>query len=742
MVEEFAAQATLSIVIPAYRSQTLDVVLESVRELQAEVVVVDSSPSEPPELSVEADVCRLPHRTPPGEARNIGAKRTRTDFILFLDSDVKLTETCRTFIRNQLANPEHDVVCGVYRTDPQVNGPIAALQNSVLKYRLLRNAHNRDAFGSASHMLIRRETFEQVGGFSPALMLYEDDEFSARSTRLGFPVTVDGGFEAVHLKRFSVWSLIKDYWVKAFSGFLARRRYASVFKGLDMNLGSAIGLTWIAGCLLPVGCVAAIAWPGASTYGFLVVVALFMAPALLWTSVLRDSPAQSKLLSLVLWPAIAWSVASATSAAVLVWLWRALTKSMRGLADWICIGYRVISRSGMPVQIVHYVTARCNLRCEHCFYKETLDAPNPGEMSLETMNRTMEEIGPTLWHALAGGEPFLRSDLDEVIALVQKHCRPKVLSFPTNGWYVDRTFEITLRTLQRIERGNLVIAFSLDGPEDLHDEIRGSGSYARVIQTMERLRPLKALYPNLHLNVVTTVMPQNAEVAPDFIEQIVKEFRPNAISINLFRYHSESHPPIPLEVIEGYEKATEVYRSHMEMGNLDFYGFLGRRALSIKEFLQKELITRVAREDEFVTPCTAGTLSYVINEDGTVAACEILDPERNLGAIEGTQRSGKPLMPLADKGIPVVLGPVGGGSASSDASLSTFRELVQSDKAAALRTWIRDTECRCTWECAMSTNTFFSWPFAGNLYRRLAKSLVVKPDLPVLAETGTAKLEN
>ena len=110
MVEEFAAQATLSIVIPAYRSQTLDVVLESVRELQAEVVVVDSSPSELPELSEKADVCRLPQRTPPGEARNIGAKRTRTDFILFLDSDVKLTETSRAFIRNQLANPEHDVV--------------------------------------------------------------------------------------------------------------------------------------------------------------------------------------------------------------------------------------------------------------------------------------------------------------------------------------------------------------------------------------------------------------------------------------------------------------------------------------------------------------------------------------------------------------------------------------------------------------------------------------------------------
>ena len=90
----------------------------------------------------------------------------------------------------------------------------------------------------------------------------------------------------------------------------------------------------------------------------------------------------------------------------------------------------------MPVQIVHYVTARCNLRCEHCFYKETLDAPNPGEMSLETLEKTMSEIGPVLWYSLAGGEPFLRNDLTDIIGLVQKRCRPKVFSFPTNGWFV------------------------------------------------------------------------------------------------------------------------------------------------------------------------------------------------------------------------------------------------------------------------------------------------------------------
>ena len=54
----------------------------------------------------------------------------------------------------------------------------------------------------------------------------------------------------------------------------------------------------------------------------------------------------------------------------------------------------------------------------------------------------------------------------------------------------------------------------------------------------------------------------------------------------------------------------------------------------------------------------------------------------------------------------------------------TFAELVRSDEAKRLRAWIRDTECHCTYECAMTTNTLFSWPLAGRLYGGVARSIV------------------
>ena len=101
----------------------------------------------------------------------------------------------------------------------------------------------------------------------------------------------------------------------------------------------------------------------------------------------------------------------------------------------------------MPVSIIHFITARCNLRCEHCFYKETLDAKDPGEQSLQQLQKTTQEIGSVLWYALGGGEPFIRSDLPDIHRVIMQNCQPMMVSIPTNGWYTDKTYLRTLAML-------------------------------------------------------------------------------------------------------------------------------------------------------------------------------------------------------------------------------------------------------------------------------------------------------
>ena len=92
---------------------------------------------------------------------------------------------------------------------------------------------------------------------------------------------------------------------------------------------------------------------------------------------------------------------------------------------------------------------------------------------------------------------------------------------------------------------------------------------------------------------------------------------------------------------------------------------------------------KVVEYDEFVTPCTAGNLSYVIMEDGTVKPCEILDDSI--------------------------------GNVISDNNIS---EIFRSKKAKELRRWITKTKCKCTYECAMTVNTLFSWPLMGKTIKQ------------------------
>jgi len=104
---------------------------------------------------------------------------------------------------------------------------------------------------------------------------------------------------------------------------------------------------------------------------------------------------------------------------------------------------------------------------------------------------------------------------------------------------------------------------------------------------------------------------------------------------------------------------------------------------------------RVMRFDEFVTPCTAGDLTYVIWEDGRVNACEML-PD-TVGNIIG------------------------------DKPENNFRVIAKNEKAMALRRKIVAEECKCSYECAMTINTLFSWPVAGKMWSRVLTGKAAEP---------------
>jgi MoaA/NifB/PqqE/SkfB family radical SAM enzyme/GT2 family glycosyltransferase len=696
--ESRPATLSLSVVIPSYRSASLERALAALDHLDAaEVVVIDSSPSQPAIANPKATLTHVGRRLTPGAARNLGAQRaTRGSYLLFLDSDVVLSASALEWLAAFLREPVEPIVSGLYDPSGSPGGFFSKLQDLILWERRAEGSTPAPLL-SSSHLLISRKAFQELGGFHEGLWSYEDVEFLARCRHWGYAPSVNPTFQAIHLKRYGLATLLADYARKTFNAFIARRRFPRLFRQVPAYVGAGLAASWLSGALLLASLCGVLlsllpGWiPLACLGGFLGL----SAPVI--GRIARRESLGFRCRALLFWPLLGSAIAGATAAALAAWALGSVRRLVVFGWDLLRAAKRVLIRTGLPVQIIAYVTARCNLRCEHCFYKETLDAPNPGELPMAVFDRTTKSIGPVLWFSLGGGEPFLRRDLADLIGLIQRNCRPKVFSFPTNGWYTEKTFETTLRVLQRMDGGTLILFFSLDGPKEIHDAIRGPGSFDRVQATMERLRPLTALYPSLYLNVITTVTEQNAHAAPSFIDDLVREFRPSAISINLFRYHALEHPPLPATLLEGYRQAVATYERHLRTGALSHYGFFGGRVLLWKEVLQKDLIYRVAKRGEFVTPCTAGTLSYVIMEDGRLQPCEIL-PD-TLGNVTDPQQ--------------------------------TFTELVHSKKARVLRQWISDTHCKCTYECAMSTNTLFSWPMSRRLAAALGKDLLgLSPSLP------------
>jgi sulfatase maturation enzyme AslB (radical SAM superfamily) len=272
------------------------------------------------------------------------------------------------------------------------------------------------------------------------------------------------------------------------------------------------------------------------------------------------------------------------------------------LFDYIICLKRVLIKSKYPVHLIQYVTSRCNLRCNHCFYKETLNAKDPGEMKISEMVDAAKKLSPFLWYSITGGEVFIRNDFKELVLEIQKKLRPKFFSLPTNGWYTDRTFQSVLETLQGLNRGNLILFFSIDGNEEIHDQIRGTNSFNKLKDTYFKLKKISELYPRLHLNIVITVQQDNYHIFPDFLFQIQKIFNPITISINLLRYHSLNSPKLDQNIINSYEKAVRTYETEIRTKNK--YNFIMNSIIKAKEKVQKDIIIDVAKKDKFSTPVT------------------------------------------------------------------------------------------------------------------------------------------
>ncbi len=279
-----------------------------------------------------------------------------------------------------------------------------------------------------------------------------------------------------------------------------------------------------------------------------------------------------------------------------------------------------------------FVTSRCNSRCRTCFYFDKLNRKDDLSFSqIEQLSRTAPPFRK-LW--ISGGEPFLRQDLDKIIALFVRNNGVRSVNLPTNGLLPAKTVEVVDALLNENHELTIDLNFSFDGLASTHDAIRGvPNNFERSLATLAAVHDRYKGVRRLRRNVVTVVNRENygeilqlagsilgggqtdghyfeavrgqtpdpslKSISRDELQVLHRRLMPvhQAYAHKLFRHL----PAIARRV------ATAYY-----LGNIRLHFDIHERCLEAPS--------------RWPMPCTAGETSIVIDHDGLFRACELRQP--------------------------------------------------------------------------------------------------------------------
>jgi len=210
-----------------------------------------------------------------------------------------------------------------------------------------------------------------------------------------------------------------------------------------------------------------------------------------------------------------------------------------------------------------------------------------------------------------------------------RHCKPEVITIPTNGMLTERIVEKVDRMCRECPTSSIGINLSLDGVGEEHDDIRGvEGNWEQAMETWRRLKTLQQERANLVLTVHTVV---------------------SRFNIHRFREIYQG-----LQFLEPDSYITEVAEERVELDTVgwgitpmaddydeiaDFLSQQARQAPAkgIARFTQAfraqyyQLAKRVLHEREQAIPCYAGWASAHIAPNGDLWSCCIrAEPVGNL----------------------------------------------------------------------------------------------------------------
>ena len=280
---------------------------------------------------------------------------------------------------------------------------------------------------------------------------------------------------------------------------------------------------------------------------------------------------------------------------------------------------RACGKMQKPQAVSLEVTHRCIAKCVMCnIWRIPRDTPalSIGAWLALLSNDLFSDLVEL---DITGGEPFLRTDLADLLTRV---CRLKKrqlrslrsIAVTTNGFLTRRVLDQSRHILIEARRANidLVMVCAMDGMGGVHDRVRRyPGGWQRVDETLRGLNRLRTDFSNLILGVKTTILPETV----DQLDTIVDYARENG----LFTIIS------PCIITKG---------RYLNPDRAEALAFAPQQLQEMTRFFRKgasgwqfhnQCLVRYFQTGQMQKPCSCGFNYLFIRSHGALFPCPMID---------------------------------------------------------------------------------------------------------------------
>jgi len=259
----------------------------------------------------------------------------------------------------------------------------------------------------------------------------------------------------------------------------------------------------------------------------------------------------------------------------------------------------VSEKPGMPTDVSIITTYRCQMRCKMCDIWD-----HPTRKNEEIRPKDLEMLPKFKFANITGGEPFVRSDLEDIIEVMYTKADRIVIS--TSGWHTKKIIKLAERF------PDIGIRVSIEGLPIMNDDLRGrEGGFDRGIRTLLSLKEMGIK----DIGFGQTVSNKNShDLLPlyELSKGLGMEFA-TASFHNSFYFHRDDN--IVTNIDEVTANFSELIERLMKENKPKSW---------FRAFFNLGLINYI-RGNPRMLPCEAGTANFFIEPNGDVYPCNGLE---------------------------------------------------------------------------------------------------------------------